>query len=301
LGSDGGDHCRGYPASRSVSDFSPEWLRLREPADHRSRSANLMNDVASLLRGRKPARIVDLGSGLGSNLRALSPLLPRDQYWRLVDADPALLTAARRELCLWGAATTSGDEIVIRKGVRRIIARLEPLDLLHNIDRIFDSEPHLITAAALFDLVSPEWIRRLADAVVRRGVAFYAVLTYNGLDHGQPAHPLDAKMFRALHVHQHRDKGFGRAAGPDAVAVLKGAFATRGYRVRVAASPWTLDDADAAMLTMLGKGMIAAVAETGLVSPDEIERWRSFHMPDGVWRGVMWTVGHADVLAVPSR
>jgi hypothetical protein len=47
--------------------------------------------------------------------------------------------------------------------------------------------------------------------------------------------------------------------------------------------------------------MIAAVAETGLVSPDEIERWRSFHMPDGVWRGVMWTVGHADVLAVPPR
>jgi len=282
-----------------MSDFSPEWLRLRESADHRSRNASLMNDVASLLRGKEIARIVDLGSGLGSNLRALSPLLPCDQDWRLVDVDAALLTAAQGELCRWGDELVAGDKLVIRKGVRRIVARLEPLDLLHEIERIFDGEPHLITAAALFDLVSPEWITRLAEAVVRRRIAFYTALTYNGLDYGQPAHPLDAAIFGALHVHQHRDKGFGPAAGPDAVATLTNAFTARGYRVRVAPSPWTLNDADAAMLTMLGKGVIAAVAETGLVSSDDIERWRSFHMPDGVWRGVTWTVGHADVLAAP--
>ena len=43
---------------------------------------------------------------------------------------------------------------------------------------------------------------------------------------------------------------------------------------------------------------LRAVAETGLVSAEDIAAWIRFHMPDGRWRGVRWTVGHADLLAV---
>jgi hypothetical protein len=52
---------------------------------------------------------------------------------------------------------------------------------------------------------------------------------------------------------------------------------------------------------MLGDGVTAAVAETGLVSPRDIDAWKRFHMPDGLWRGVIWTVGHADLLAFPPE
>jgi hypothetical protein len=275
-----------------MGDFSADWLRLREPADHRSRNATLANALAHHLKAKKSIRIADLGAGLGSNLRALAPLLPLEQHWTLFDRDIALLAAAQNEIQRWQATRPAG--------MPRITYAPHGIDLADDIDAVFDDAPNLVTAAALFDLVSPAWIERLAEAVTARRIPFYATLTYDGSDSGIPAHPLDTAIITALHAHQHRDKGFGPAAGPDAVSVLSKAFVERGYSVRTEASPWHLDGRDADMLTMLGDGVAAAVTETGLVTPADIAQWKEFHMPGGKWRDVRWTVGHSDILAVPS-
>jgi hypothetical protein len=283
-----------------MSNFSPEWLQMREPADHRSRNAALAAEVARLFMGKKNVRIVDLGSGLGSNLRALAPQLPCDQQWRLLDHDTDLLSRALTHLGRWKPGATNGNGLTLSIDSRIIEVRTETIDLAQNVIGIFADTPDLVTAAALFDLISVDWIGRLADALVEQRIPLYATLTYNGEDRGDPAHPLDAAMIAALHAHQHTDKGFGPAAGPDAVSALQQAFTARGYAVRVAPSPWRLDDSDAAMLTMLGDGVVAAVAETGQLSAEEIAAWQRFHMPNGRWRGVTWTVGHTDLLAVPK-
>jgi hypothetical protein len=281
-----------------MNDFSAEWLRLREPADHRSRSREIAAGVAQLFSDRASISIVDLGAGLGSNLRALAPALPCDQSWRLVDHDPHMLDVAREELAHWTSARRNGDTLVLEQGPRVEVTTL-CLDLAHAVDALFEPRPDLVTAAALFDLVSAEWIGKLADAAERHQVPVYATLTYDGDDWGDPVHPLDEAMLEALHVHQHRDKGFGPAAGPDAISIMRQAFSSRRFDVRTAPSPWVLDDADSAMLTMLGDGVIQAVRETGFLGADELREWRRAHMPDGRWRGVRWTVGHVDFLAVP--
>ena len=283
-----------------MNDFSAEWLQLREPADHRSRNPALGAEIARLFADKKTVRIVDLGSGLGSNLRALAPQLPCAQQWRLLDHDTDLLGRALTHLGRWKTGVAKGDTLTLSADGRSIDVRTETVNLAQNVANIFADTPDLVTAAALFDLVSVEWIERLADALAERRIPLYATLTYNGEDRGEPTHPLDAAMIAALHVHQHTDKGFGPAAGPDAVKALQKAFTARGFSVRIAASPWRLDDSDAAMLTMLGNGVVTAVRETGRVSAKEIAAWQRFHMPDGRWRGVAWTVGHADLLAVPK-
>lgn len=284
-----------------MSDFSPEWLRLREPADHRARDSGLMAETGRLFEGKPLARIVDLGAGLGSNLRALAPYILCDQNWRLLDHDAALLAVARRELSAWGGGAEHDGTITLQRDGHRLLVRTETLDLFRHAERIFEDTPDLVTAAALFDLVSPQWIDTLAELVVRHGVPFYTALTYDGRDEGDPPHPLDGPMFKALHVHQHRNKGFGPAAGPYAISFLREAFTSRGYRVSVAPSQWTLDEADSAMLTMLGKGVVRAIAETGLLSAEDIAAWTRFHMPHGRWHGVKWTVSHADLLALPPE
>jgi SAM-dependent methyltransferase len=282
-----------------MSGFSPEWLRLREPADHRARSAELAQEIARLFADKQRVRVVDLGAGLGSNLRALAPMLPREQSWRLIDHDPEMLTAARDELSRWAPSRQQGDTLILDHDGRCIALTPQCLDLAHAIEALFEPKPDLITASALFDLVSADWIDRLADAAARHEVPVYATLTYDGEDSGDPAHPLDEAILAALRVHQHRDKGFGPAAGPEAIGIMHQAFASQRFDVRTAPSPWVLDDRDSAMLTMLGDGVIQAVRETGLVTAEELRDWRHAHMPDGRWRGVRWTVGHVDLLAVP--
>ncbi|RZI38309.1 SAM-dependent methyltransferase, partial [Herbaspirillum sp. HC18] len=49
--------------------FSPDWLALREPADHAARSAHLLSRLATQFGDRDQVSVVDLGCGAGSNLR----------------------------------------------------------------------------------------------------------------------------------------------------------------------------------------------------------------------------------------
>ncbi len=71
-----------------------DWLALREPVDHRSRAADLVAPLAEWWGSRPVQRVLDLGSGTGSNLRYLAPRLAGEQEWTLVDRDAALLDQA---------------------------------------------------------------------------------------------------------------------------------------------------------------------------------------------------------------
>src|SRR5947209_11926119 len=76
------------------ADSLSTWLALRAPADSAARSAALTQAIVAALPPDRPVRILDLGSGTGSNVRYLSPRLPGPQHWLLVDRDPELLSEA---------------------------------------------------------------------------------------------------------------------------------------------------------------------------------------------------------------
>lgn len=278
-----------------MSGFSPDWLALREPADHRARNRDLLTRLAERLRERASISVVDLGCGAGSNLRALAPSLSMDQHWRLVDHDPALLAVARERIAAWSdhAETVAGDLVATKNG-RRLTVSFAEADLARDLDRVLHGEPDLVTAAALFDLVSADWIGGFSDRVTAQGAAFHTALTYNGEESWAPPHPADSAMLAAFHAHQGGDKGFGPSAGPAASRRLAEAFTRDGYEVRLGESPWQLGDGDAALVRELALGIAAAVAETGCVPEATIAAWR-----DARLSGASCRVGHTDVLALP--
>lgn len=67
-----------------MSGFSADWLRLREPCDTRSRSEEFVLDLRSRLPSR-PLQALDLGTGLGANIRYMAPRLAGEQRWLAVD------------------------------------------------------------------------------------------------------------------------------------------------------------------------------------------------------------------------
>src|SRR5262245_3707323 len=80
------------------------WLALREPADFAARSATQAEATARRLDAADPLRIVDLGTGTGSNLRYLIDHLSPHQEWLLVDRDPRLLGEVSDRMQTWAIA-----------------------------------------------------------------------------------------------------------------------------------------------------------------------------------------------------
>lgn len=284
-----------------MTGFSSKWLALREPADHRARDVGLVEALASALAARLPGNrvqtVIDLGSGTGSNLRALAPSLGPHQTWTLIDNDPALLAVARTALAAWAdRSEEDGADLVMAVGGQHIRVAFATADLNADPAGILGPAPDLVTAAALFDLVSAGWIDRFAEATAASRALFYTALTYDGVETWHPPHPADAAMQGAFLAHQAGDKGFGAALGPGATAVLKAAFRQRGYGVRTASSPWRLEPDDSDLIAQLKDGKAQAVAETGLVQGEVVAAW-------AVARGAPGTtalIGHRDCLAVPG-
>jgi len=277
-----------------MSGFDPKWLDLREPADHRSRSEELSRLLARALGHRPHISVLDMGCGTGSNLRATAPLLGSEQRWTLVDHDPDLLHAALARLTAWASHTERrGSQIVLHKADKRITVRLLRVDLAHDLDHAFAAEPDLVTASALFDLASPDFISEVAAEVVRHKAAFYTVLTYNGQQRWSPKHEADTAMASAFRAHQVRDKGFGEAAGPMAPALLSAAFDAAGYSVSEGDSAWRLEAGDEALIAELVPGFAGAVRETELVPDEKIAAWLKVARTGAL-------VGHTDTLALAS-
>ena len=275
--------------------FSPDWLALREPADHAARNPQLLQQVGAHFAGRGSVTVLDLGCGTGSNLRGTADALPARQHWTLVDYDPALLAAARERLIAWAdEAREQGEELVLHKGERLITVDTREVDLNKDLEWVLGWQPDLVTAAALFDLTSKKWLERFVAALVSLRLPFYTTLTYDGRERWTPKHPADAAMLAAFRHHQKGDKGFGPAAGPDATDILAEAFRKAGFAVSNGESYWQLDEQHADLMRELTGGIANAVLETGHVEKAVVEDWLAARRS-----GAHAMIGHHDLWARP--
>ena len=281
-----------------MTGFSAQWLALREPADHRARDRTLQNKVCEQLANvarteQRAVRLIDLGCGSGSNLRALATSLPEQQHWTLVDYDPLLLAAARAALIAWAdEVINDSTSLTLRKNNKILEIEFSQVDLARDIERVLAWPADVITAAAFFDLVAESWLVRFCQAL---RTTLYTVLTYDGSEQWLPSHSADSAMLKAFHAHQKTDKGFGVAAGPDATSVMQRELTARGFQVTLASSPWKIDQTEAAFIHALATGSAAAVRETGLLNELEVNQWLTARIS-----AQHCTVGHWDILATPN-
>ncbi len=266
-----------------MSSFSIAWLDLREAADFAARDRNLaahaLNWLGQAADPISPDRIiVDLGAGTGSTLRALSKLGANNIVWRLVDLDGKLL-----------------DEALRRHGKQYLIEDYQA-DLTI-VGELPLTGAHIISASALFDLVSTNFIDALIARIDARKTAVYAALNYDGTTTWTPAHPLDDKVLTAFNQDQERDKGFGPALGPKCTDYLKQALENSGYEVILKSSPWQLGEAQQEMVSELIEGISAAVSEGYGLTASELADWKNFRLAHAAQGSC--TVGHWDLLALP--
>jgi SAM-dependent methyltransferase len=275
--------------------FAPEWLTLREAADIRARNRDVAQAVAGWFALRDHVDVIDLGCGTGANLRATAALLPARQSWILVDNDTGLLAQARGELSRWAdsASDHEASGLELTKGTLSIRVAFRTCDLAADLPAALTAPCDLVTASALFDLVSVKFIHNLARRLGEMHSAFYAVLTHNGVTRWSPHRPADNQIMAAFHRHQLTDKGFGPAAGPTAPEELSDQLKLNGFTVSEGDSPWQLDARDRSLIEELQRTHAMAVLETKAVDAKTVEAWVK------VKRAAAF-VGHSDIFAVPS-
>jgi len=275
------------------SVFAGNWLTARESADHRARSRKLTNRLSHWLKQQyesrsaesraQPPLIVDLGAGRGSNAMFLVRSLKVPQTWLAIDQDAELLREAKQRVeTLGGPYNTE-------------VIQLTP----GNMEEHLPEAASLITASALIDLVSEAWLSTLVEVAAARKSAVLVVLSYAGSFELSPAHPDDSMLRDLVNRHQHGDKGAGAALGPDAVEVLQGLLAAKGYQVELDESPWQLDTDDSSLIRMLMEGWVEAATEIDPGSGERLQTWlqsRNAELAEGALK--VW-VNHMDLLALP--
>ncbi len=276
--------------------FSTEWLRLREPVDHRSRDKVLLAKAAEYLSRKSEPVIYDLGAGAGSNLRGTAEALGQRQRWVLVDYDPELLSASLDFLSAWAEksrATAAGLEL--EKSGKLVRVEVKRVDLNANPRPWSDQTPDLVTSAALFDLVSESWIDRFCEGLAKDKLALYTTLVHDETAKWSPPHEADGQMAHAFERDFGKEKGFGPSAGNNAIGYMARKLAALGYAVELADSPWRLGAEDHGLIEQLAEGWANAVRETGAVPEATIQAWLAARK----MRGTNCIVGHKDLFAVP--
>ena len=237
------------------------------------------------------SRVLDLGSGTGSNVRYLAPRLPGPQEWTLLDHNRDLLDRVDTPEC---AGT-----------VQRVQGELENLGL------VAIRHAHLVTGSALLDLVSEGWLGRSVEACRRGRCAVYFALTYDGeITWSRPDgvdranDPDDTWIQDAVNLHQRRDKGLGPALGPTAATIADIILRRAGYRTWLMASPWHLGPDDAAVAHALVDGWASAALALDAQTNHHAQRVRAWarRRQQTIERSAYrLTVGHVDLLALPDE
>ncbi len=265
-----------------MSGFSADWLALREPLDLAARNQEIEDAFFKVLP-TSDVRILDLASGAGSTVAALSRRAASPIHWTLTDYDPDLLAIASKRQFETAPASLAVKEVDLSGG-------LEQLPL---------AQVDAATTSAFLDLVSEVFLQKLVEAITSAEKPFLASLTYDGRTSFEPSDPLDDRLLNALNTDQQTDKGFGPALGPKAASRAVQLFRDKGYKVLEADSDWKIQANATEFLNEFLTGWARVGAKHGN-DQVEIDRWLELRSQQISEHALTMTVGHQDFVALPE-
>ena len=266
-----------------ILNVSSEWLAIRETEDARARSRDLALSAAAMVPAR-PIVVHDLGSGTGSMMRWLAPLLPGPQEWVLHDWNARLTERAVDD-----APPLDRDRLPVS-----VTSRVGELADLRAADLYGAS---LVTASALLDVLTAPELHAIVQACVDIGAPALLALSVTGEAHLTPWDPRDATVGRAFNAHQRRETDGRRLLGRYGAPIARGLFERAGWRVRAASTDWRLDDQEPRLLREWLDGWVDAAVEQSPELRDEFEDYRGLRASQMQRGALSAVIHHRDLLA----
>lgn len=225
---------------------------LKEAADRRARSRDVLDQLSGWFEGRREIAVLDVAPGIGETLRATAPLLPPDQTWTLLAADAKAEAALRDHLTRWAPdARAEGSTLMLARDGLRLAVRLVVHDASRGATLPAAGEIQLITAGSDLGHFTDGALRLVARAAEEKRAAVYAGTIYDGRLRFTPHNAADGAMTAAFHRALMRDRGSGPAAGPLAGATLGEQLTLAGHSVIEGKSTVVLRGSEAPLIRRL--------------------------------------------------
>ncbi|MFK8083302.1 MAG: hypothetical protein AB8B97_23740 [Granulosicoccus sp.] len=288
----------------SANGFSESWLALREPADHLARDTALGDSLSFWFKQQAAQNIVEMGAGTGSNLRYLMPKLGQDQRWLLLDNDAVLFDRLPEILRSWAGThnvhfSCVDDLIRLEHADFSATVVRKVVNLASQLDEVSLDNVQLITASALLDLTSAQWLSTLAKKIYSSECACLFALNYDGKIRWRPEIDADGTISKLLNEHQLNDKGFGTAKGPDAGKYFAQALTQLGRRVAIGQSDWVIQPQSDQLQLAIIDGWAPAAREQADKADDLISAWHTERKLSINQQNSTLVVGHIDILSLP--
>ncbi len=268
-----------------IIEVSSDWLALREEEDARARSSDLALEAARRLRPG-PIVIHDLGSGTGSMMRWLAPILPGPQTWVLHDWNPDLTGHATD-----GTAPLDRDRRPVSVSSRSgQLAHLAAGDL---------DGASLVTASALLDVLTSEEVHAIARACVAAGSPALLSLSVTGKVRLTPPDARDDVFGASFNAHQRRLVHGRRLLGRHGAALARGLFLRAGWHVRPIDTLWRLGEHEPHLLGQWFDGWVDAALEHRPELEGEHPAYRELRAAQQRRGELSAVVAHTDLLAWP--
>ncbi|MEW5900794.1 MAG: hypothetical protein AB1715_04970 [Acidobacteriota bacterium] len=279
------------------------WLEERYAYDARARNRNLEKLVAADLKAFRFLRIVDLGAGLGANLRYYSDFFDCDQEWYCVEKDLALCEAFFPHLERWAfeqgwSCRRDSQLIILQKKKKTVTASLLPGSFIPFPTALASIPLDLGLANAVFDLVSGQQFSFLAEALASRAVPLLATLNYVSMRF-VPSRIEDQRIIKLYDQTMTFPGPAGTPMGPRCAAVMKKILKESDYQVADGKSPWTISGDDGSLLHLLLQYVQTSVSafRGEKIEIDDLEDWIR-RKKEGVISGaVKLLVRHHDLYA----
>ncbi|MDC0232982.1 class I SAM-dependent methyltransferase [Pelagibacteraceae bacterium] len=204
--------------------FENSWLFQREKIDNLSKNIFIIKKINSVLKNYDKIRIIDLGTGTGSNFRYLSKKIKfKNQSWTLMDLSKSSLKEAKKT-------------IVANIKIKKIIFKHD--DIIKNIQQYNFKYYDLVTGSAFLDIMPVDWFKKFYTQNKNTKLVYFSI-NYDGYFKFYPKHKLDRRVLQLFNNDQKSKKNNKtRAVGPHCSNIIN-SFFSKTHKCYLFKSNWT--------------------------------------------------------------
>jgi len=247
------------------NSFETNWLDRRYDYDNAARNKKVEEACLNYLQNKTSVTILDIGSGTGSNCLYFLEKMPAIQNWIFVEHDEHLtkyaLERIKKHVSELGYSVEVAPQKLILQKDNRQIEITYITDSFMDLDKKVDlSKVDLVTAGAVFDLLSFKQFVDVATIVLENEIALLATMNYAEMNFS-PEEASDVLFIEKYEKHMSRPQEFGKAMGKDCSRSMVKFFKKHQKEVVYGSSVWKLNGDEEETHRHLFQFMKSAVSE----------------------------------------